>query len=110
MTPAYAAAGAVQAQTVRVAAVSFDRPVLCQIAAAVIPAMGAVAVGRPSIGAIYLLAVLGVCLVYHIFTRTPAAASAVMIGVLPAWMLLRNFFFYNSVELVLGACVFAWME
>jgi O-antigen ligase len=89
---------------------AFDRPVLAQIAFAVVPAMAATAAGRPSAGAIYLLTVLFACLVYHFVTRTPAAASAVIIGTLPVWMLLRNYFYYNSIEIVLALCVMAWME
>ncbi len=110
MTPAYAIGSAVPVGVVRVTGASFDRAVLGQIAFAVVPAMAALAVGNPSFGAVYLLSVLFACLVYHFVTRTPAAASAVIIGTLPAWMLLRNYFFYNSVELVLALCVFAWME
>jgi O-antigen ligase len=92
------------------AASPIDRAVLAQIGFAVVPAMAAVAAGRPSTGAIYLLTVLFACLVYHFVTRTPASASAVMIGTLPAWMLLRNYFFYNSIEAVLFLCCLAWME
>ena len=83
---------------------------LAQIGIAVLPAMAAVAVGKPGPGAIYLLTVLFACLVYHFVTRTPVIASAVMIGTLPVWMLLRNYFFYNSIEVVLALCVLAWME
>lgn len=89
---------------------SFDRPVLAQIIFAVGPAMAAVAAGRPSIGAAYLLSLLFAFLVYHFVSRTPVAASAVMIGTLPVWMLLRNYFYYNSIEVVLALCVLAWME
>lgn len=89
---------------------AFDKPVLLQIAFAVVPAMAAVAAQRPSAAAIYLLAVLFACVVYHFVTHTPAAASAVIIGTLPVWMLLRNYFYYNSIEVVLALCVFAWME
>src|SRR5437899_784468 len=110
MTSAYALGPIAPPVTVRTVGASLDRPVLWQIGVAVVPSMAMVALGRPSTGAVYLLTVLFACLVYHIVTRTPAAASAVMIGSLPAWMLLRNFFFYNSIEIVLGLCVFAWME
>jgi len=111
MSPAYATTEPVaRAATVRVVGGSCVKSVLAQIAIAVLPAMAAVAVGRPGPGAIYLLTVLFTCLVYHFLTRTPVEASAVMIGTLPAWMLLRNYFFYNSIEVVLALCVLAWME
>jgi O-antigen ligase len=110
MTPAYAIGTAAPAAALRVTRTTFDRAVFGQIAVAVIPAMAAVAAGRPSVGAVYLLAVLFACLVYHFVTRTPVAASAVMIGTLPVWMLLRNYFFYNSIEIVLALCALAWME
>src|SRR4051812_17715121 len=110
MSPAYAIGTAAPSASVRAVGATYDKAVVGQIVAAVVPAMAAVAIGRPQIGAIYCLTVLFACLVYHFVTRTPAGASAVMIGTLPAWMLLRNYFFYNSIELVLALCVFAWME
>ncbi len=109
MSPAFALSATAPA-AVRATGATFDRAVLGQIAFAVVPSMAAVAAGQPSVGAVYLLAVLFACLVYHVVTKTPAAASAVIIGTLPAWMLLRNYFFYNSIEIVLGLCVFAWLE
>jgi O-antigen ligase len=110
MTSAYPMPGAAQTMGARAVGAAFDKPVLAQIAFAVVPAMAATAAGRPSTGAIYLLTVLFACLVYHFVTRTPAAASAVIVGTLPVWMLLRNYFYYNSIEIVLALCVCAWME
>src|SRR5689334_1590056 len=102
MTSTYPMTAAPQAMGARIVGAAFDKPVLAQIAFAVVPSIAATAAGRPSTGAIYLLTVLFLCLVYHFVTRTPAAASAVMIGTLPVWMLLRNYFFYNSIEIVLA--------
>ena len=110
MTSAYPIPMAAPVTPVRVAAPSFDRATLGKIAFAVLPSMAAVAAGRPSAGAVYLLTVLFAVLVFHFLTRTPAKASAVMIGTLPAWMLLRNYFYYSSIEIVLALCVFAWCE
>jgi O-antigen ligase len=110
MTSAYPMPVAPPFAGARAVTSTFDKNVLGQIAFAVVPAMAAVAAGRPSAGAYYLLGVLFSLLVYHFVTRTPAAATAVMIGTLPAWMLLRNYFFYNSIEIVLALCVLAWME
>jgi O-antigen ligase len=110
MTSAYPMPSAPPLANARPVRLTFDRPVLAQIGLAVVPAMAATAAGHPSAAAIYLLTVLFACLVYHFVTRTPAAASAVMIGALPVWMLLRNYFYYNSIEIVLGLCVLAWLE
>jgi O-antigen ligase len=110
MTSAFPMPAQSQTMGARAVGAAFDKPVLMQIAFAVVPAMAATAAGHPAAGALYLLIVLFACLAYHFITRTPAAASAVMIGTLPVWMLLRNYFFYNSIEIVLALCVCAWME
>jgi hypothetical protein len=110
LTSAYAIPTPARVAAIRTTGASFDKATLGKIAFAVGPAMVAVAIGQPAAGAVYLLTVLFVCLVYHFITRTPQAASAVVIGTLPVWMLLRNYFYYSSVELVLALCVFAWME
>ncbi len=111
MTAAYALQR-VQATnpTSRPARIPFVRASLIQIAVCVVPAMAAVALDRPRIAGVYFLVVLFSCELYYILRRNPVAATTLAIGTLPVWMLLREYFYYSSIEVVLGLCVFAWME
>ena len=111
MTAAYALQR-VQATnpTSRPARIPFVRASLIQIAVCVVPAMAAVGLDRPRIAGVYFLAVLFSCELYYVLRRNPVAATTLAIGTLPVWMLLREYFYYSSIEVVLGLCVFAWME
>ncbi len=90
--------------------IPFVKASLIQIAVCVLPAMAAVGLDHPRIAGVYFLTVLFACELYYILRRNPVAATTLAIGTLPVWMLLREYFYYSSIEVVLGLCVFAWME
>lgn len=81
--------------------VTLERTILWQVAACVVPAMALVAAGTPALGARWLFAsLLLTLLVDHVLGRQ-LTALAVTIGAVPALMLLRNLFLYNSVVVLL---------
>lgn len=66
------------------------------IALCVASAMGAVALGYPYAGAVILVAFLAVCLGYRIAIRDEYGFLAIGVGVVPALLMLRGLFVYNS--------------
>lgn len=88
----------------------FVKVSLIQIALCVLPSMTLLRFDRPRLAAICLLSVLFTCQVFCVVRRNPQGAATLAIGTLPVWMLLRNYFFYTSIEVVLALCVLAWME
>lgn len=83
-------------------AVRLERALLWQLAGCVVPAMALVAVGAPGVGAKWLFAALLLALaVNHVLGRQ-LSALALLVSAMPAMMLLRNLFLYNSVIILLA--------
>ena len=111
MMAAYALAPVFPARAVgRRARIPFVKQSLIQIVVCVLPSMLAVGLDRPRVAAIYLLSALFSLQLYCIVRRNPLGATTLAVGTLPAWMLLRDYFYYTAIEVVLGICVLAWIE
>ncbi|HEX6534241.1 MAG TPA: O-antigen ligase family protein [Gemmatimonadaceae bacterium] len=82
--------------------VSLRRPLLWQLGACVVPAMGLVAVGAPQMGAYLLFGALGIALVANHALGRQLSALALTVAALPAIMLLRDLVLYNSVVILLA--------
>jgi O-antigen ligase len=111
MMAAYALAPVFPARAMgRRARIPFVKQSLIQILVCVLPSMLAVGLDRPRVAAIYFLSTLFSLQLYCIMRRNPLGATTLAVGTLPAWMLLRDYFYYTAIEVVLGICVLAWIE
>jgi O-antigen ligase len=86
-----------------------DWPLLIEIAVCSVPAMALVALTLLRPAAFYFFAVHGLLLSYKMVRRDPKGMMCLILGCLPAAMLLRNFFSYSSVEVILGLGFLCWM-
>ena len=82
---------------------------LAQLAACVIPAMAAVFVARPLLGAQYTLGSLLAVLGYHVVRRDRFAFGCVALGSLPVLSLMRGLFFYYGEVALLGGTCLMWL-
>lgn len=83
-------------------------PLLAQLAVCVAPALLAVARGNPALGAQWLFGSLAVMLAWHTLVRNPVAYIALVSGAIPAAMMLRDFFYFNSVAIIQLFGVLLW--
>jgi O-antigen ligase len=79
--------------------------VLLEIAICIVPAMLAVQLGEPLLGARWLFTTLLVLLVANLLFAPHPFALALTIGLLPGIMLLRDLVAYNSVPVVLAGAI-----
>jgi len=93
----------------RVRSVDLHWSLLGQLALCVVPAMAAVFVARPLLGAQYTLAALLAVLGYHVIRQDRFAFACVVLGSLPVLNLMRGLFFYYGVMALLAGSVLMWM-
>ena len=81
---------------------------LAEVAICVAPAMAAVAWGSPDHGSKWLFGTLCVLLAWHVAIRNPAGYLTLLAGAIPAAMLLRDYFAFSSVTILLLAGLLLW--
>ena len=82
---------------------------LAQLAGCVLPAMAAVFVAKPLLGAQYTLASLLAVLGYHVVRRDRFAFGCIVLGSLPVLALMRGLFFYYGEVALLGGTCLMWL-
>ena len=83
--------------------------VIAQLAGCVVPAMGAVFFGLPVLGAQYMAASMFLLLGIHAVRRDQFTFVCLVIGALPAMLLMRGLFFYDSVIAALSGGCLMWL-
>lgn len=81
--------------------------VLVQVAACVVPAMTLAGLGQFLPGTYWFFGMLTAILAHHLIARRVLEASAVLVGTIPVFMLLRGLFLYNSLQVMFGVCLLA---
>ena len=82
---------------------------LGQLGLCVLPAMAAVFVAHPLLGAQYTLGSLLAVLGYHVVRRDRFAFGCIVLGSLPVLNLMRGLFFYYGIIALFGGCCLMWM-
>jgi O-antigen ligase len=82
---------------------------LAQIGVCVLPSMTLLALRQPLWGGRCFFGLLLVILASHLLRGHPLPYTAILIGVMPAMMLFRDFLFYSSVQVLLAACMLLWL-
>ena len=90
----------------RPAAIHWD--LLAQLLVAVLPAMAAVGFGEPQLGGQWYFGAMGVFLAWHLITRNRVRFVCLFTGSIPAAMILRTYFYFNSVNIILLAGLLLW--
>jgi hypothetical protein len=93
----------------RMRSVDLHWGLLAQLACCVIPAMAAVFVAQPRLGAQYTLGSLLAVLGYHVVRRDRFAFACVALGSLPVLSLMRGLFFYYGEVALLGGTCLMWL-
>ena len=81
---------------------------LLQVALCIVPSMTLLGLGDYSLAAMVFYALFGLVLLGAVIRRDPVNVTVLTIGCLPALMLLRDYFYYSSVEGFLGLTVAIW--
>lgn len=84
-------------------------PLLLQLLISVAPAMALVAAGSPRSGSRVFFLTMLVQLGYYLFTRNRLGFVALFVSSIPAAMMLRDYFMFNSVILILGLGLGLWL-
>ena len=84
----------------RAARLTPDWRVLSEIAMCVVPSLAAVAAGKPDVGAILYYAALLCILLQHAMLRDPLRFLSLLVGTIPAMMIFRDHFYYNSPQVL----------
>jgi O-antigen ligase len=82
---------------------------LAQLAGCVLPAMAAVFIAQPLLGAQYTLGALLAVLGYHVVRRDRFAFGCIVLGSLPVLALMRGLFFYYGEVALLGGTCLMWL-
>ncbi len=85
-----------------------DRIMLAQVALCVVPAMGIVMLGSPSAGAKWFYTVTVLLLAWFLLRRDRLRFVGLVLSLVPALMMLRAFFFYNSMSMMMGVGIILW--
>lgn len=93
----------------RMRSVDLHWDLLAQLSFCVVPAMAAVFVARPLVGAQYTLGALLLVLAYHVIRRDRFAFGGIVLGSLPVLDLMRGLFFYYGVIALLAGTCLMWM-
>lgn len=83
--------------------------ILAQLLVCVAPAMAVVARGNPALGARWLFLSMLALLAWHALMRNPVSYLALFTGAVPAAMMLRDYFYFNSVTAILIGGVLLWL-
>src|SRR5689334_5283074 len=73
-----------------------------KVALCMVPSMTLLGMGNYSLAAIVFYVLFGLVLLGAVIRRSPVDVTVLTLGCLPGLMLLRDFFFYSSVEGFLG--------
>ncbi len=87
---------------------AIDRWLLVQIAICIIPAMTLLRLGFYTVGARCQYTLFFIALFETLLERNPAKVTSLVLGCMPALMLLRDFIRYNSVQILLAVAVCSW--
>src|ERR1700690_951377 len=87
---------------------TWEWPLLFQVAVCLVPSMLVLGLGNYSLAAAIFYGFFGLLLLRSLVRQNPAETTALIIGCLPALMLLRDFFYYSSVEVLLVLAVGIW--
>ena len=109
MTNASTISTVANAPALRLSSASVHWKLLAAVAACVVPAMGLVGIGLPYAGAVFVVVALMFVLGYQIITQDHEGFLCIGIGVIPALILLRGLFVYNSCIIVLGTGIVLWL-
>lgn len=82
--------------------------ILIQVASCVVPSMLLLSLGNYALAGRTFYGLFGVLLVRLLIRQNPAEITSFIVGCLPLLMLLRDFFYYSSVEVLLALAVFVW--
>ncbi|MBA3714103.1 MAG: O-antigen ligase family protein [Pyrinomonadaceae bacterium] len=85
-----------------------DWIMLAQVALCVVPAMGIVMLGSPSVGAKWFYTVMLLLLAWFLLRRDRLRFVSLILSLVPALMMLRAFSFYNSVSILMGTGIILW--
>ncbi|MDQ3254500.1 MAG: O-antigen ligase family protein [Acidobacteriota bacterium] len=96
------------APKIEIANSGLDRIMLAQVALCVVPAMGIVFLGNPSMGAKWFYAVTLLLLAWFLLRRDRLRFVGLILSLVPALMMLRAFSFYNSVSMMMGVGIVLW--
>jgi len=86
-----------------------NQGVLAQAALCVIPAMGLVFLGSPTAGAKWFYGVTLLLLARFLLLRDRLGFVSLTLSLIPALLMLRAFFFYNSVNILMGTGIVLWL-
>jgi O-antigen ligase len=92
----------------RARAAAIHWPVIAQLLAAVLPAVAAVALGSPATGARWYFLSMGAFLLWHALARNRVRFVCLFAGSIPVAMMLRGFFYFNSINAILLAGLLLW--
>ena len=92
----------------RARAATIHWPVIAQLLVAVMPAMAAVALGSPANGARWYFFAMGASLLWHALARNRVRFVCLFAGSIPVAMILRGFFYFNSISVILLAGLLLW--
>ncbi len=83
-------------------------PILFQVALCLIPSMVLLGLGNYSMAAAAFYGFFGLLLLRALIRQNAPETTCLIVACLPALMLLRDFFYYSSVEVLLGLAVGIW--
>ncbi len=92
----------------RARAAAIHWPVIAQLLVAVLPAMAAVGKGSPADGARWYFFAMGAFLLWHALARNRVRFVCLFAGSIPVAMILRRFFYFNSINIILLAGLLLW--
>lgn len=82
---------------------------LAQVALCVVPAMGLVGLGSPGAGARWFYGVTLLLLARFLILRDRLGFVSLIVSLIPPLLMLRAFFFYNSLNLIMGTGILLWL-
>src|SRR5438067_6045219 len=83
--------------------------VVAQTGICVVPAMALAFFGQFWPGAKYMMACLGLLLVWNLYAGRKHEAVALVLGSMPVLSFFRGFFFYYAIMVFLGAAIAVWI-
>lgn len=81
---------------------------VAQLLAAILPAMAAVALGSPVAGARWYFVAMGAFLLWRLMAGQRVRFLCLFAGSIPVAMILRGFFYFNSINVILLAGLLLW--
>ncbi len=82
---------------------------LAQVALCVVPAMGLVRLGNPTLGARWFYGVTLLLLARLLLVKDRLGFVSLTVSLIPPLLMLRAFFFYNSLNVLMGTGIILWL-